>query len=271
MNNEIKAMIDGHIKDVGWSVIGRTQGQYTCAYTVGLQLKGLPELITYGLSFDAAKDILNNCANKLLSARSEVKDNFLVNDIANFPLALIKVPKDKMEECTPMARNFLGITYFELRQIVFPDTKGKFPWEDGFDTEFNKIQPVLSPNVGYMMEVTKPATEWSYVVFRVVDITEPRVINFVALVGICSNELSAIEMAANVSATADENDIFAVCKLPIDIVLDHNMLMHLNSIFHYHTFMCRKDGVIRGAKGRASPTNPLEYVTYLKESRAVLV
>lgn len=43
-----------------------------------------------------------------------------------------------------VAKTFYGQADFKAVQLFWPDRSGKFPWEEGFDESFRRIQPDLA-------------------------------------------------------------------------------------------------------------------------------
>lgn len=139
------------LKDDKWIVMGvagetSVEGHNpTFAYTIGLHVKNLPELIIVGLDPIKATLILNNCAEKMIT-EGRIKHGTLIDDVANKPLTLINVSEEQKQDHAFQA--FQAFNHyrhwdFELRQLVLPDPTGLFPWESDFDEGMRIIQPVL--------------------------------------------------------------------------------------------------------------------------------
>ena len=126
-----------------WSVIAvvGAPGEPGFCYTVGLHSKGLPELIIFALPPHAAGQILNSAAMLMVEHGRSFPSGETTERLANLPTAVIDAP---------LADGFAyqAFAYYEdqkvkFQQLVWPDPKGIFPWEEGFAKEMVALQPIL--------------------------------------------------------------------------------------------------------------------------------
>lgn len=136
-----------HIHDVGWSVTavvpepGDTDA--TFAYTVGLTERRLPELIIAGLHPLIAHELLNDLAHRLHGGMPPlVHDQRLDDLIVGYDVAIVDgLATEALHPGTAYAR--YGKDRVRLRQIVWPDKHGRFPWDDGYAYPPH-VQPLLA-------------------------------------------------------------------------------------------------------------------------------
>ena len=146
--SSILRVIDEH----GWAVVSVGGGGCDCpgcdggpdddnefSYTVGLSTLGFPEVVTYGLPQRTAQASLNRIGDRVVTGR---------------PPRIGTVS----EEFFPSARGFLldaddpcdlivaQQVYPEVvaAQLVWPDRRGLFPWQTGYDQE-RCSQPLIGP------------------------------------------------------------------------------------------------------------------------------
>lgn len=112
------------------------------AYTIGLHLKNLPELIMIGLNPEMSMYILNDCADMMV-ANGPFNHGTQIDELANMPTIIIDVPDELKKEYTGQAFNHYGHWDFKLQQLVMPDEKQRFPWEFGYSKDMQKRQKLL--------------------------------------------------------------------------------------------------------------------------------
>lgn len=138
--------IEDRIAEGKWMVVGVIGGAQTppVCYTVGLHSLGYPELIMVGLNMDAGQSILNDAAQQVIDSGSARQSGDVLDKVANLPLIVVEVDDiELLKEYSAMASNLYGLDQYRLQQIVMPDPVGKFPWDEGVDTHFLKVQPLL--------------------------------------------------------------------------------------------------------------------------------
>lgn len=120
------------IKEHGWAVIGvfpaaGDSGQ-PFSYTVGLTEQFLPELVVYGLDAASAGALLNAVAASMVE-HGELKPGDRVDGVLDGGRRLTVIDLDRADgDDLAMVHNIYG-TVLSARQVVWPDTDGKFPWE----------------------------------------------------------------------------------------------------------------------------------------------
>jgi hypothetical protein len=127
----VEAMFDkvkGDIDRDGFSIVG-VMDTPPFSYTVGLtQSRHHPEIVITGLDLQTGRALLHAIVERIPAAvRLPIDEP--IEKIANFPLVLKPVPRE-----TSKVANMARALYeqnFELLQLVWPDAKGRFPWENG--------------------------------------------------------------------------------------------------------------------------------------------
>jgi hypothetical protein len=117
-----------HIEQYGWSCVG-VQGDENnaCfAYTIGLTLDGLPELLIFGLPHDRAWPVLKLLRERLLTGlriqRGDKIDGVLGAGYSLHVLGRLK--KSAYSEIVGTAANFFEHHNFDVYIIVWPTADG---------------------------------------------------------------------------------------------------------------------------------------------------
>lgn len=119
----------------GWAVQG-VSGRQPFAYTVGLTDCGLPELVITGMDEVAAATVLNAVAGQVLRA-----DLVIGTRVHLCGLALEVIHVDRPELHLLTAMTLYGDDVRGL-QLVWPDDRGRYPWEAGYRSR-RAGQPLL--------------------------------------------------------------------------------------------------------------------------------
>ena len=139
-----ESSLDDMIASHGWAVQGvfDPEGESpSFAYTVGLHTKGLPEIIVFGLDGRNAATFLNLLGKRMTTSDVPQLDTD-INDLAEgLPARIITVPRSEADKFM-FATNNRYPDYTAI-QLVWSDPNGKYPWQDGFDPDLVKFQPIL--------------------------------------------------------------------------------------------------------------------------------
>lgn len=138
----------GHIRESGWTrtnVFGDEAGP-GFSYTTGFWLNtGQPEIVIFGLKSEIAHDV---CWDLFRSAKAgnALRIGGLSNDVfGNLPAYAFSVGERHYKDHLGWSMWFYSAANpFPCLQIVWPDRNGRFPWEHGFDSEFEGLQTDLS-------------------------------------------------------------------------------------------------------------------------------
>lgn len=109
-------------------------------YTAGLALKGLPELYLIGLPIELGGAILNETAQQMVDTTVPVT-NGQVLDLAYSTQFRVHGPIDAGQAEMFLAKR-INEGSFVAMQVMWPDTEGRFPDEEGYDMD-NYPQQVI--------------------------------------------------------------------------------------------------------------------------------
>lgn len=136
------------IARVGWSVLGieADEDGPDFAYSLGIfHTLAAPEILIMGLKMPTAQRLINDMGDAIRSGRS-FEAGRQYDDIAEgLPLAFVAVSRALYREYVGYARWFYGGSEFPLLQCVWPDKKGRFPWQPRYDVRFFQKQRILGP------------------------------------------------------------------------------------------------------------------------------
>jgi hypothetical protein len=137
---------DALIARYGWAVTmvepTPTDPGIPFAYTVGLTARTQPELVIAGLDPLIAQALLNDLAARVVEQHMQLAHGQHLHDlIAGYDAVLVDGPlTDDLYPGTAIGR--YGADRVRLRQIVWPDRDGRFPWDPGYAYP-RRAQPLL--------------------------------------------------------------------------------------------------------------------------------
>lgn len=137
--DETRSKIAAH----GWTVVSvfPTQGDPgpSFAYTVGLSAQQLPELAIYGLPAQVAHSVLNVVARRLVASGVPPQSGDRIEGVLVGDVSLVAVEMADVTELN-LVRELYGAVAGAV-QVVWPDSAGILPWEEG--SRFTEVeQPV---------------------------------------------------------------------------------------------------------------------------------
>jgi hypothetical protein len=136
LRNQFLHHQDGLIARYGWAVTAvlptPTDPGTPFAYTVGLTERAQPELVIAGLDPLIAQALLNDLAQRVVDDHTHLTHGQRLPDlIAGYDAVLVDGPIT--EDLYPgSAIGRYGADRVALRQIVWPDRDGRFPWDPGY-------------------------------------------------------------------------------------------------------------------------------------------
>jgi Domain of unknown function (DUF4262) len=113
-------------------------------YTTGFWLAGFPEIIVFAMKPEIASDVLWDMFRSQKSGQSYPTATVTNEIFADLPACLLTVSKRHYREYLGWNRWFYGGDSFPCLQLVWTDREGNFPWQSGFSSEFDGLQPDLS-------------------------------------------------------------------------------------------------------------------------------
>jgi Domain of unknown function (DUF4262) len=132
----------------GWAVTGvfptGPDDGYPFAYTVGLTELGggHPEFVIAGLHHRYSQPLLNDMAGRVRDGHSFTHGQTINDLLHSLDAVLIDGPINADLWPGAAIRRY-GADRIRLRQIVWPDRDGHFPWQDGY-----AIPPGVQPLLG---------------------------------------------------------------------------------------------------------------------------
>ena len=106
------------------------------AYTVGNSIKGLPELLTFGVSRDSG---FLNALSEIMIDRGRFSDGEIVDLGGKLPLCVVDAIDDVKDLFTIQVGEHFGTERYDVMQVVIPDRAGLFPWQHGCAEPFRSI------------------------------------------------------------------------------------------------------------------------------------
>ncbi|MFV2019428.1 uncharacterized protein DUF4262 [Micromonospora sp. Llam0] len=134
------------INEFGWAVTAVLpdlgESGSTFAYTVGLTEHDFPELVIAGLDPLIAQALLNDMAGRVYSRAERFTHGQRVADLlVGYDAIIVEGPAtDALLPGAAHAR--YGKDRVRLQQIVWPDPRSRFPWDDGYEYPAH-VQPLL--------------------------------------------------------------------------------------------------------------------------------
>ena len=113
-------------------------------YSVGLTRSfGHPELVVVGLDDDTIQDLVNEIGEAIsggaLFRDGDTSGAFL----EGYDVTFRALPASLRATHFAWAHRFYGDADFSVLQVVYPDRKGRWPWDPASAADFRKGQPVL--------------------------------------------------------------------------------------------------------------------------------
>ena len=116
------------------------------AYSVGIPttVPGAAELIVLGLDPEMGAEIINSVMDRLKEGETLADGQQVEGLIERFALTFRAVARQHYDGYVGAAQIYhQSRNEWPLLQIVWPDTKGRFPWQEGFEERFRDKQPLL--------------------------------------------------------------------------------------------------------------------------------
>lgn len=155
--NEADQSFLANVREHGWfrtSVFGDDEGP-GFSYTTGFWLSARhPELIIFSINHDTAHDMFWNlfrCATSGEPLPIGKRTNAIFTNLAAYAFP---VAQQHYADFLCQSRWFYRGDNFPCLQIVWPDRAGLFPWEQGFNVEFQADQLDLTEK-GWVNEITE--------------------------------------------------------------------------------------------------------------------
>ena len=160
------------IAESGWAVVA-VGGQRAHAFTVGLwHSYGIPELAMFGLTAPDMQQWLNSCVEEL-AQRGTVPDGEPFTGVLDqYPVLLREMDVSWEEPLFGTMCGYYGaVDAVPVRQVIWPDRHGLWPWEDGATESSRDAQPLgwlpvtEHPDGGWRL-VAEYAADWPFAVLE---------------------------------------------------------------------------------------------------------
>jgi hypothetical protein len=112
-------------------------------YTIGNYAFGLPELLIVDTDLAMFADVLNRLGKIQRDRGAAFADEEQVSVGGRFPLRIVDAGEIGRTAYATFAGIYYGTRDYEVRQVLLPDTKGRWPDTPGCDLPYAR-QPVLS-------------------------------------------------------------------------------------------------------------------------------
>ena len=123
------------------------------SFTLGFWLNaGHPDLVLFSLRHEVAQEVFWDLFRKAKRGERLPVGRRIEGVFGGRPAYAFRVAGRHYEDFLGWSRWFYRGDDFPCLQIVWPDRDGRFPWEEGFDTDFLDDQPDLSER-GWAQEI----------------------------------------------------------------------------------------------------------------------
>jgi hypothetical protein len=115
------------------------------AYSVGVsQETGAPEIVVIGLKQPLAHSIVNEYNHRVRSGERFEGGKSYSGFIEGFEVFVEEVAMSAYDDYFGQAIDFYGGRDFKVVQIIYPTTKGVWPWAENAPKSFQDRQPILA-------------------------------------------------------------------------------------------------------------------------------
>ncbi|WP_400191076.1 DUF4262 domain-containing protein [Hymenobacter sp. B81] len=130
---EYHKKVDDNINKSGYHIT-YVSGEPAFCYSTGVYRSfGIPEIFISALPPNLSGELVTNYINKFKDA-DQVPVNQLLDDLSDrFPVYLIAVDPADLEEYVLSSQRFYGSQNYTYVQLIYPDTQGYFPHEQGYE------------------------------------------------------------------------------------------------------------------------------------------
>jgi Domain of unknown function (DUF4262) len=142
---DLKALED--IEKFGCHVLNIMEGeeQPCFSYSIGIEKKqGKPEILVVGLKNTLAHSIVNNYCERLQKGEAFIPGNFYSDFIEGFDVTFIEGDRKFYKEYLGWALWLYAGENFKVYQLVWPSTKGVWPWDEEKSEYYVWAQPILN-------------------------------------------------------------------------------------------------------------------------------
>ena len=115
------------------------------AYSIGItQETGAPEVVVIGLKRPMAHFVVNEYNKRVRDGERFESGKPYSDFLEGFDVFFEEVPLSVYEDYFGQDIDFYGGTNFKVLQLIYPTTKGIWPWASDAPESFRKWQPILA-------------------------------------------------------------------------------------------------------------------------------
>src|SRR5690242_12634856 len=140
--NSWEQWVTDTIADVGWAVVA-VSGETPYAFTIGVwHSYELPELAMFGLREADMQIWLNNCVRLLRERAEPFADGEPFSGVLErFPVQTRDVDRSWHQALFGPMGGYYGTLEMPVRQLVWPDREGRWPWDPAATATCRERQP----------------------------------------------------------------------------------------------------------------------------------
>jgi hypothetical protein len=138
--------MEQRIDQQGWAVLTHfpadDHAHASFAYTIGLTAQGGPEVIIAGLDPTLSEHLLNDLARRVVERAQRFTAGQRISDVLDgYDAVLVEGPAAGVLRPAAAYVRY-GENVVRLLQVVWPDARGRFPWEPGCTLSLH-AQPLI--------------------------------------------------------------------------------------------------------------------------------
>jgi hypothetical protein len=115
------------------------------AYSIGIQQEtGAPEVVVIGLKQPMAHSVVNEYNSQVRAGERFEPGKFYSGFLEGLDVCVEEVPRSAYEDYFGQNLDFYGGPKFNVLQIIYPTTKGVWPWAEDAAPSFRQWQPILA-------------------------------------------------------------------------------------------------------------------------------
>lgn len=140
-DEELRADVEQH----QWVVLKVTPDKAAeYGYSVGLTRSfGHPELVVVGLDDETIQELVNEIGEAVANGAAFADGMTSGDFLEGYDVTFRALPPALRSTHFAWADRFYGDSEFAVLQVVYPDRKGRWPWDAAAAADFRKGQPLL--------------------------------------------------------------------------------------------------------------------------------
>lgn len=162
--NDLLEQTKSNIEKFGLQVIMVNSTNYSPSFSYSIGLKKTynhPEIICFGLPNDLGHQIINDVATMIKNGEL-IESGKIYSEIFHESQAtFLKVDERNIPDYFGAALNFYEKEKFKALQLIWTDRKDQFPWDENFEEEFLRKQPLLDRNADFKFNEPKNLTTFT--------------------------------------------------------------------------------------------------------------